>query len=202
MNNLKETNNLNNIYFALRHGESKSNVLGIILSDPTSGTIEFGLSDKGKEQVRESVESSLKKGILDKDTIIVSSDFTRARETAEIALEALGAKEVIISKDLRERNFGNFERTESSNYQKVWDGDKLDPNHKINNVESANDVLRRVTSLISELEKKFKGKKILLVSHGDALQILQTGFFKTCASKHREIPHLNTAEVRELILNP
>lgn len=198
MNNLKELNNLKNRYFVLRHGESKTNVLGIILSEPQSGTTEFGLSDKGREQVRESVKESFEKGVLDKDTIIVSSDFARARETAKIAKKVLDAEMVIISKDLRERNFGNFERTENSNYQKVWDDDKLNPDHKINNVESANEVQKRVTSLILNLEGDFEGKKILLVSHGDALQILQTGFLKISASKHRGVSHLNTAEIREL----
>lgn len=200
MNNLREVGILKNKYFALRHGESKANILGIILSDPKYGAVEFGLSVKGKEEVRESVKKAVEKGILDKNTVIVSSDFTRARESAEIARSALGVDKIIINKNLRERNFGNFERTENTNYQKVWDKDKSDPNHKNENVESANEVLKRVTNLILELEKKFKGKKILLVSHGDALQILQTGFLKTCASKHREVPHLHVAEIRELNL--
>jgi glucosyl-3-phosphoglycerate phosphatase len=56
MNNLEKINHLKNRYFALRHGESKPNVLGIILSDPKSGTVDFGLSEKGKEQVKKSVE--------------------------------------------------------------------------------------------------------------------------------------------------
>lgn len=200
MNNLENIERLNNNYFILRHGESKANVLGIILSDPKSGTIEFGLSDKGKEEVKESAKKWLENGILDKDTVIVSSDFTRARETAEIAREVLGADKIIINKILRERNFGKWERTSDKNYNEVWKDDKLNPNHKINNVESANDVQKRVTNMILDLEKQFNGKRILLVSHGDALQILQTGFLKTSASKHREVPHLNKAEIRELSL--
>lgn len=201
MNNIKEFNHLNNRYFALRHGESKANILGIILSDSKLGTVEFGLSDKGKENVEKSVKKALENGVLDKNTIIVSSDFTRAIESAEIARSVLEADKIIISKNLRERNFGNFERTENTNYQKVWDNDRLNPNHKINNVESANEVLERVTNLILNLEREFKRKKILVVSHGDVLQILQTGFLKTSASKHREVSHLHLAEIRELKLN-
>ncbi len=197
MNYLENIKKLNNRYFILRHGESKANVIGIILSNPREGTIDFGLSDKGKEQVKESV--SMNK-ILDCDTIIYSSDFLRAKETAEIAKEALGVKTINLHTSLRERNFGNWERTSNDNYQRVWDNDKINPDHKINNVESTKEVLKRTTELISELEKEFKNKKILLVSHGDALQILQTGFLKTSPSRHREVQHLNTAEIRELKL--
>jgi probable phosphoglycerate mutase len=51
------------------------------------------------------------------------------------------------------------------------------------------------------LEQKYKNKKIILIAHGDALQILQSGFQKICSSKHRSLEHLETAEIRELTLN-
>lgn len=197
MNNLKEKNKLNNRYFALRHGESKANVLGIILSDSEEGIHDGGLSDKGKEQVRESV---LNNKILDINTVIYSSDFERARETAEIARSILGADKIIINKNLRERNFGKWEKTSNKNYNEVWKDDKINPSHKNGGVESANDVQKRVTNMILDLEREFNGRKILLVSHGDALQILQTGFLKISPSEHRDITHLNVAEIRELIL--
>lgn len=197
MNYLEGLEKLKNHYFIIRHGESRANVKGIILSHPEAGTKAFGLTEKGKKQVE---ESASKNKVLDKSTIIYSSDFKRARETAEIARKVFKTKPVHLTKKLRERWFGGWERTHNSNYHKVWVDDKVNPEHKNMKVESASEVQARTTSLIIELEKEYSGKKILLVAHGDALQILITGFMKQCASSHRDIKHLEVAEIRELKL--
>ncbi|MGD1003317.1 MAG: histidine phosphatase family protein [Minisyncoccia bacterium] len=56
----------------------------------------------------------------------------------------------------------------------------------------------RVSGLIYDLEDRYVGKNILLVSHGDALQILQTFFENKPSSAHRELRHVQVAEVRKL----
>lgn len=189
-----------NRYFALRHGESKANVAEIILSHLENGVKEeFTLTERGEQQVRDSVKKAKAEGLLDEKIVIYSSPFSRCKKTAEIAKEVLGVKgEIHFDERLRERYFGDFEKTHNSNYQKTWDKDSSDPHHKHDNVESASEVQARTWSLIEDLEKEYVGKKILLVSHGDALQILQTGFLKKSPSEHRQIPHLETAEIREL----
>ncbi len=197
MNNLQVLPRLKNQYFTLRHGESQANIQKIVLSDPRNGVPNFGLTEKGKQQVRDSVSTNK---YLDKNIIIYSSDFLRAKETAEIAKKILHTDKIHFTELLRERFFGDFEKTSNENYELVWKHDKEDPNHEFKNVESVASVLARTTGLILDLEKKFHNKKILLVSHGDSLQILQTGFLKTCSSTHREIQHLHTAEIRELLL--
>lgn len=193
--------NLNNRYFILRHGQSHANVAEIILSHPEEGAKEeHTLTTEGENQVRESAEQARLNGILGEDTIIYSSPFSRCRRTAEVAKEVLGVKQEIIFDDrLRERWFGDWERKHNSNYQKVWDEDVLDAEHKKFNVESAKEVQDRTLSLANDLESQYVGKKILLVSHGDALQIMQTGFLNKSPKVHRELPHLETAEIRELI---
>ena len=102
---------------------------------------------------------------------------------------------------LRERFFGAWEKQHNSNYQNVWADDILDGAHKHNDVESTREVLSRTTSLIRELENSYTGRTILLVSHGDALQILQTAFERVDSSCHRLVPHLETGEIRRLQLN-
>ncbi len=64
------------------------------------------------------------------------------------------------------------------------------------NVEPAAAVLDRATALIAQLERQHCSRDILLVSHGDILQILQAGFSGMDPSKHRLLPHLATAEIR------
>ena len=49
---------------------------------------------------------------------------------------------------------------------------------------------------LSLAENVFDGRRILLVSHGDPLQILLTFFNDLPAGQHRDIPHLDVAEIR------
>lgn len=199
---LHQTQRLKNRYFVLRHGQSHANIQGVILSDLHDGQLEtFTLTEEGEQQVRASVETAEANDVLGQDTIIISSPFSRCRRTAEIAKEVLESHaQIIFDERLRERWFGNWERKDNGHYADVWADDKIDSNHINANVESATDVQRRTASLIQELEHRHEGKRILLVSHGDALQIMQTGFAKASPSVHRELEHLQTAEIRELHL--
>lgn len=191
---------MHNTYFVMRHGQSTANVAGIVLSCLEDGKkIDYTLTPTGEEQARESVARSKECGALDERTTIISSPFSRTMRTAEIAREALGVtSEVEVDDRLRERWFGDWEKTDNSAYEKVWVEDKINPNHTTANVESAHSVQARVLSLIDDLEKKYAGKTILLVSHGDALQLLLTGLYQQSPATHRDIPHLETAEIRKV----
>ena len=189
-----------NHYFLLRHGESMPNIRGVILSHLEEGKKdEHTLTPNGEAQVRHSAREAKVSGLLNEDTIIFSSPFSRCRRTAEIAKEVLGVHaEIIFDDRLRERWFGDWEGTSNVHYQKVWDKDIVDPDHKDANVESTTEVVARVAALIHNLEERYAGKNILLVSHGDALQILQTFFEEKPSSTHRELQHLKVAEMRRV----
>ena len=119
----------------MRHGESKANLKEIIISHPVNGAhAEFALSEHGREQATASVSNSH----LTDRTVIYSSDFSRALETAEIAKNLLGTPDMHVTKLLRERYFGDWEETHNSNYAKVWEYDERSPDHTENNVESLN----------------------------------------------------------------
>src|SRR4051794_13637035 len=202
MNYLQNTAALHHTYYVMRHGKSVANEQGLIVSDPAQGVPGFGLAEEGRQQVRQAVDAARRQEILDASTLIVASDFARARETALIARDILGAPDVILTPKLRERYFGAWDGQSTSNYQHVWDDDRRDPAGRAHGVESTLEVLARTTSLIRDLEAAYKETTILLVSHGDALQILQTAFERVPASQHRELAHLETAEIRELRLRP
>ena len=89
-----------------------------------------------------------------------------------------------------------------ANYSRVWAADQADAGHPAGGVEPADAVLERATALVTELERRFADRDILLVSHGDTLQILQAGFQRVAATSHRSLPHLGTAEIRPLSLAP
>ncbi|MFV2033236.1 MAG: histidine phosphatase family protein [Gammaproteobacteria bacterium] len=189
-------NHLSNRYFAMRHGHSIANLQGIIVSQSKNGLKDYGLSEKGEAQVKKSVQKDFR---LDSDTLIISSDFKRARESAEIVHRILECKiPVCFDIRLRERRFGELELSSDSGYTRVWKADEINPENRTEGVESANQVMERVTAVVCAYEKKITNATLLIVSHGDALQLLQTAFSKQSASRHRYQQHLDTAEIRRL----
>ena len=191
---------MNNRYFGFRHGQSQANVLEIIVSSlQMKSNEEFSLTLKGEDQVGQAVQKAKDEGTLNGDTLVYFSPFLRCRRTAEIAREVLGVQSPItLDIRLAERWFGDLEGTHSSNYQKIWKADRINPNHTEFGVESVHAVQARTMALVNDLEDRYFGKTILLVSHGDALQILQTGFLGKSAAVHWELPYFETAEIRGL----
>lgn len=190
-----ETLRLKNHYYLLRHGESEANRSGIIVSRPEVGISQFGLTGVGVEQVTTCAFNTR----LGPNTVIVSSDFRRTLETAEIFNKVISCnKPVETAIELRERHFGDWDGSDVNNYQTVWSRD-LDPsNDGANGVESVNDVLQRFLTLIMKLETQHQNQQILLVSHGDVLQIGLTHFKGLDARQHRSQVPVRTAELRAL----
>jgi broad specificity phosphatase PhoE len=188
---------LANRFSVMRHGQSKANVAGVIVSDiETDRRGDYGLSGAGRRQV---VAAARGCG-LPPDTVICSSDFARARQTAELVRACLGARAVIVAQALRERCFGAWEGTSTANYERVWAADAAGRGLPGDGVEPAGAVLERATRLVADLDRRHRGRDILLVSHGDTLQILQAGFARLDPSWHRRLPHLSTGEIRRLRL--
>ena len=135
----------------------------------------------------------------DIDIVIVSSDFKRASETAQIVKNRFKiASDIILEPALRERDFGQLNLTSDANYQKVWDVDSRDPQHTECGCESVASVVLRTSRLLQRLDLEYKDKAILLVSHGDTLQILSTLFLGIPPNDHKTLPNLFPAAVREL----
>ena len=185
---------LTNHYFLQRHGNSRANQKGIIVSNPELGIKEYGLTDLGKEQVLKAADYFQKEDRI----IIFSSDFKRAKETAVIMKEKLTSEYIIYTPQLRERFFGYYDGLDDSQYSSVWEKDINDKNNKENSVESPVQVAERTETLIEYIESEYDNRNILLVSHGDCLQILQTVFEGISPAAHRSLSHLQTAEVRKM----
>ena len=192
-------------YHALRHGQSLANVEGIISSNPDVATREHGLSELGLQQaaaaaadVAEAVDSKNCRGVA-----IYTSDFKRAAETAETVHAALRADGVAVWPAdgprrevlLRERWFGEFDGGADSEYATVW------AEHTRDGVESVASVLARGDELVARIDASAEHEGrwlVLLVAHGDVLQILQSGFAGRDPREHRSLAHLPTATLRAL----
>lgn len=193
-----DLSNLKNTYFGLRHGESEANVAGLIVAGEQA-RVEYGLTEKGKKQVADAVTQAKEQGLLNNQTIILTSPLKRAYETAVEAANALGVpvENILTEERLRERSFGTFEGQSHDAYKEIiWPADILQKEHE-HGVESTQDVRVRLLELVEELESKYEGENILFVSHGDTLQILETWFENLPSSHHRSLPHLQNAEIRQ-----
>jgi broad specificity phosphatase PhoE len=222
MNLLSDHGRLANRYFGMRHGESKANVAGLIVSRiETDGSGDYGLSERGRAQA---ADAAGRCGLGDL-TIIRSSDFARAWQTAQIVRERIGAAAVVAAAELRERSFGELDGSPATGYARVWAADQADAQAATageaggpgeagagagagsagparepapDGVEPVTAVLHRTAALIAELERLHSGRDILLVSHGDTLAILAAGFLGVEPSRHRSVPPFGTAEIRPL----
>ena len=191
---------LRNEYYALRHGWSKANEAGVIVSRIDSGArLEYGLHATGREQAR-AAGDAFKAIVQTRPVTILASDFSRTFETAKVVANAVGA-DVEAEPALRERDFGDFELGPNTAYDQVWARDAVDATHTDNQVEAAAAVLARAAGAVRRVEEGAReGHAVLLVSHGDCLQILQTAFAGVDVSAHRSLPHLETCELRRLEL--
>lgn len=186
---------LKNSYYVFRHGQSRANVEGIIISDPAVGTVEYGLTEEGRRQVE---QSAARLGDEIKDPLVFSSDFRRARETAELVRAALATEPVEFDPRLRERFFGEWEGQPHENYSKAWKQDAFDPTREYYGAESTIAVRKRMWSVVDDLERRFAGRDVILVSHGDPLMLLQTAFLEMEPTQHRSLPYIETAGWRRL----
>ncbi|KAL1529494.1 hypothetical protein AB1Y20_000440 [Prymnesium parvum] len=196
-------------YFALRHGQSLANIEGVISSNPEIATVEHGLSEKGWLEAEAAALAVVREAIASGSGVaICCSDFRRARQTAlAVRAGALAAGVRVWPEDgvheetgLRERYFGDFDGKGDEGYHAVWAEDALDADHEKFNVESVSNVCRRAYEVVEKVDSQLGSERwiVILVAHGDVLQILQTRFNNISPSRHRELEHLPTATLREL----
>lgn len=107
--------------------------------------------------------------------LVFTSPFLRTRETAEIARNTLGLPEgsVIIDERLHEHNENDFEL-----------------------------VRKRMSSFIFDVENKYAGKNILIVSHGSPIWVLEQVASGEKSNDLSEKEMFNTAEVKKLEFVP
>ena len=212
---------LTNHYFLLRHGHSLANLQRLISSEPALAVKEHGLSHKGVQQAAHAADAfaALLAGRPRCRVALFSSDFLRARETAGIVLDRLMTEprlkvlgeRVHTNTSLRERSFGDLDGQHDSNYNRVWEADQIDAAHTQYGVESIESVLARGAAAVCDAEAQLSAEEasadreadaapwhVVLVAHGDVLQILQTWFMGVDPRTHRSLPHLETASFRQV----
>lgn len=161
-----------------RHGETRENVLRLL-----QGQMPGELTDLGKEQARQ-LAVSLKGEHID---CIVSSDLKRAADTARIISEVLGIGIVEYEPLIRERDFG-------AHTGQPYHGMTGELDSSAETIEA---IFARATKWLMKMADQYDGKRVLVVSHGLFLRVIQGVFYgKTI----RDIVPMQNAEVREICI--
>ena len=186
----------------MRHGQSKANLNNIIVSSLANGVLlEYGLTKFGLDQTKKSTKQFISEVSKSEPFVIAYSPFSRAKETAFEAAKYIPNNEIVELTDLRERDFGELELMHSSNYNKFWLEDVINPDSSIFKSESPNEVCKRMMGVVEYFESRQypAGQRIILVSHGDPLQILLTLFRGVPVSRHNlDLDYLANAEIIRL----
>jgi isoleucyl-tRNA synthetase len=151
--------------FLVRHGEAENNVKEILSCYPEKN--EWHLTENGKNAVSV-VAEQLKNENID---IILSSPLLRTRETAEIISKATGV-EVLIEENLRETEMGKFNGNGWDTWKKIKEKYQFEQEN-LEGVETHVQVKKRMEAFLEDVNKKYQGKNIVVVSHGDPLRSLK-----------------------------
>jgi len=156
----------NNSYVLIRHGEAENNT-----GDVLSGVADFPhhLTPKGKKQVADAIQDFAQV----KFDLAFVSPFIRTKETFEILNEKLGLKkdQVIFDDRIGELQTGVWNGKRVSDFVKEFKHEeRFECGPEAG--ETYADVKKRAGNLLFELETKYKGKNILIVSHETPIYLM------------------------------
>lgn len=195
-----------NTFILMRHGEREDLVHEkdnpkeygpvVIRSKPDAS---IHLSEVGRARVQKVAEELQKDGGVD---LIYSSDFVRTRETSEIISKALGGIPIVYDEHLRELHHGDeFEGRTVAEYYAFFGSPRERFTKKPEGGETLYDVRERMMQAIREIDATHEGKRVLVISHGDPLWMLE-GTLKNMTEKellaYRETWYMKQGETRQV----
>ena len=181
-----------NTYTIIRHGQAENNTEHIVSGKEDSP---HHLTDEGKEQVLKATT-----GLKDKKIdIIISSPFIRTRETTGIITKALGFKdEVVYDARIGEINLGVLEGRPNEEYLGSYTSEEEKFIKEIEGGETLTDVKKRVGEFLYEIDKKYKNKNILIVTHDYATWMMKSvikGLVRKESAEMKGELYINNAEI-------
>jgi probable phosphoglycerate mutase len=182
---------MSEIWF-IRHGETDWNIAGRL-----QGWQDTALNDTGKAQAERLAERLRDNAAHTSFAAIYSSDLQRAHATAKVLGEAI-ALPVLIEPGMRERNFGVLEGLlynsidqESPEAAAAWKS--RDPDRPVEGGETLGEFYARIVATVESLAQRHTGERILVVTHGGALDIIWRQASGIALSERRHTRMLNAA---------
>lgn len=157
-----------NNYFLLRHGYTTRDERKKMIISADLKLDKYHLTAEGQKQVEKAAKFIENNHKID---LIYASPFIRTTETAEIVAKAIHLK-VNFDDRIKEINHGGCDGMPHGQCP-LRDVKKTMEARHHDLGESWNDVRVRMFDFINDMESKYSGKNILIVSHGDPVWILK-----------------------------
>ena len=197
---------LKNSYFAVRHEEATSNVEGLLCSSECDD-FRHPLTDGGRREICNRAQefvAAYGAELREKGRIAVyCSPLTRAVESAAlfaaVLRESLGIDVSIeIHEGLRERGYGALDRGPVSGWQELRRADQLDLFSAPFGAESAGAMFGRVHAVFVEVERQLTDYAVILVSHCDPIQVMQSLFAPDLPRHYSDVGELSNGSFLKL----
>jgi isoleucyl-tRNA synthetase len=156
-----QTKKSGNTFFTIRHGQASNNTATVFTKE---NFLSASLTEEGKKQVAESI-----KNFDQKVDYVISSPFSRTKETAAIICTELGypLENVIYDDRLKEWDISSeYEGKPQPEFKQYYDIDyAYSPKRDLPDGENFADLVKRVGEFVYEIDAKYAGKNILFVTH-------------------------------------
>ena len=165
--------------WVVRHGESAGNVArdlaeeqGLERIDIAERDMDVPLSDLGRRQSEALGRWVVGQPEDERPTVVWTSPYVRARQTAELALEAAGVDiPIVVDERLREREFGVLDALTRKGITALFPEESERRTrlgkyyHRPPGGESWSDVLLRLRAALDDMRRDAEGERVLLVAH-------------------------------------
>jgi isoleucyl-tRNA synthetase len=161
---LKNRTKGTNKYFLARHGEAEHNVGKFLAAD---NSVKSELTEKGLKEAEALAENLLKSLQNKKIDFIFCSPLLRTKHTAEIVAEKIGfdKAQIVIDDRLKETQSGVLNGKTHDEYYKIVKNVEGQFYQAPEGGETLVQIKKRVGDFIYEVDKKYEGKNILIVTH-------------------------------------
>lgn len=185
-------------FWLIRHGETAWNAAMRL-----QGWRDIALNKAGIEQAQQLGRYLSSPQFNDRIDVIISSDLSRALDTATIATAHLG-NQVETVPSLRERNFGIYEgRTlvmQENGRAGLPDFDLRCPHTPVKDGETLTAFAQRIHDAFDTLANKHAGRNIMVFAHGGVIDIVWRRLNQLGLNAFRREPILNASINRFSIL--
>jgi len=192
----------------VRHGESVANVIarairrGELSEFPDSfkelSDREIPLTQTGREQAS-NIGAALRERYPLGFDLILSSDYLRARETAELIRNAAGwlHTEMVVEPLVGERNWGALMRLRPEDFLNIGVSMWQDPlGFRPPEGETIRETMERARSFFRQYHAALTEKRVLLVSHGEFIHSVCAELAGWDESHHEEVLRNGESKVR------